>query len=157
MRSGLRFRTLWTPNLCSRRCESVDVRTSTFPLMILIFYTETTTDNDVWGALMALKTRPTPPKNAPRRYQKSIFFVVSGGLLGRSWVLGHSGGPRDAPDTERVIWEPHFTLVLYPFELHVGPILHVLEARRNTAPKSYPGVKGCRVPQFFSSDPPKPT
>ena len=56
---------------------------------------------------MALKTRPKPPKNAPRRSQ-TRYFGVSGALLGGSWVNSAS-------------WKG-FGMVLGPFWYHSEPI-----------------------------------
>ena len=58
---------------------------------------------------MALKTRPKPPQNAPRRSQR-LYFGVSGGLLGGSWVNSAS-------------WKG-LGMVLGPFWDHSEPILH---------------------------------
>ena len=49
----------------------------------LDFDLEITLENDPQETQMALKTRPKPPQNAPRRSQRR-YFGVSGGLLGGS-------------------------------------------------------------------------
>ena len=75
----------------------------------LDFDLEITSENDTQETQMALKTRPKPPKNAPRRSQRR-YFGVSGGLLGGSWVNSAS-------------WKG-LGMVLGPFWYHSEPILH---------------------------------
>ena len=108
-RSGLHFGTLCTPKsmLPSRRehrFQKINVSA-----VYLDFDLEMTSKNDPRGAQMALKTRPKPPKNAPRRSQRR-FLGVSGGLLGGSWVNSAS-------------WKG-LGMVLGPFWDHSEPILH---------------------------------
>ena len=96
----------------------------------LDFDLEITSENDPQETQMALKTRPKPPQNAPRRSQRR-YFGVSGGLLGGSWVNSAS-------------WKG-LGMVLGPFWYHSEPIFHQfwITLRLMSDPFSEEALKRC--------------